>query len=149
MLEAARLDALASYDILDTPPEPEFDDVVHIARQACGTATALVGFAGLERQWFKARAGYEGCETPLDQSVCRFSLEVSELLVIPDLAQDARTRDFPVVAAAPHIRFYAGAVLRTPEGVAIMVENGVADAPTPESLAELAGICPVFRVDRA
>jgi hypothetical protein len=37
----------------------------------------------------------------------------------------------------------------TPEGVAIMVENGVADAPTPESLAELAGICPVFRVEEA
>jgi hypothetical protein len=27
-----------------------------------------------------------------------------------------------------------------------MVENGVADALTSESLAELAGICPVFRV---
>lgn len=61
----------------------------------------------------------------------------AEPVVLVELPADQAR---PVLAAWPEV---------TPEGVAIMVENGVADAPTPESLAELAGICPVFRVEQA
>lgn len=115
----ARLEALASYDILDTPPEPEFDDVVQIARLVCDTPTALVSLVGSERQWFKARVGFGACETPLSQSVCVHALVEPDLLVIPDLTADPRTCANTLVTGAPHIRFYAGAPLRTPEGVPI------------------------------
>src|SRR6187431_2979200 len=35
-----RLQILEDYDILDTPPEPGFDDVVTLARQICKTPIA-------------------------------------------------------------------------------------------------------------
>ena len=46
----------------------------------------------------------------------------------------------PVLEAWPQV---------TPEGVGIMVENGVVAEPTPEALGALTGICPVFRIDPA
>ena len=66
---SSRLAALDAYGILDTPPEKGFDDIVHLARKACGTPVALVSLVAEDRQWFKARVGFEPCETSLDQSV--------------------------------------------------------------------------------
>jgi len=114
-----RLAALARYGILDTPPEPGFDDIVLLATRVCEAPVALVSLVAADRQWFKARIGFPPCETPLSQSVCAHALREDEILVISDLAADARTRANTLVTADPFIRFYAGAVLRTPEGVAI------------------------------
>ena len=69
-----RLDALASFGILDTPSERGFDDIVHLARRLCDVPVALISLVDRDRQWFKARAGFPPCETDLDQSVCKFVL---------------------------------------------------------------------------
>ncbi len=37
----------------------------------------------------------------------------------------------------------------TPDGVAIMRDAGIVDDITPDALAAVAGLCPVFRVERA
>jgi deazaflavin-dependent oxidoreductase (nitroreductase family) len=37
----------------------------------------------------------------------------------------------------------------TPDGVAIMRDAGIVSDITPDALAEVAGLCPVFRVERA
>ena len=131
---ATRQDVLASYDILDTVPEPEFDDVVAIAQRVCGTKTALVSLVDVDRQWFKARVGFPACETSLDRSVCAHALLADEMLVIPDLAADPRTAENPLVTGTPHIRFYAGAVLRSPQGVAFGSLCVIDDAPRPDGL---------------
>ncbi len=115
--DAARLAALAAYDILDTPPEEGFDDVVHLAAQLCGTPIALVSLVGADRQWFKARIGFPRSETGLDASVCAHALAAPDVFTIPDLAEDPRTRANPLVTGEPHIRFYAGLPLRTEDGV--------------------------------
>ena len=112
----ARLNALASYGILDTPPEEGFDDIVMLAAQACGTPVALVSLVDRDRQWFKARIGFDLQETPLGESVCVHALRQTDLLVIPDLAADPRTADNPLVIGKPHLRFYAGAPLVAPGG---------------------------------
>lgn len=117
--EILRLEALSSYHLLDTPPEPEFDDIVQIAQTLCDCPVALVSLVAEDRQWFKARIGFPSCETPLSQSVCIHALEEDEILVVPDLTRDPRTRENTLVTEAPRIRFYAGAVLRSPEGIAI------------------------------
>ena len=54
-----RLEALEAYDILDTQPEPEFDDIVLVASVLCKTPVALVSLVEVGRQWFKARIGFE------------------------------------------------------------------------------------------
>lgn len=114
--DADRLAALESFDILDTPPEAGYDDVVQIARLVCEAPVALVSLVAADRQWFKARAGFELCETDLQSSVCAHALAEPDLLVISDLSKDERTRRNPLVTGEPGIRFYAGAPLRASSG---------------------------------
>ena len=114
-----RLAALAAYDILDTQPEVGFDDIVQLATQLCQTPVALVSLVAADRQWFKSRVGFPLCETEIDSSVCAYTLNEPDLLVIPDLTGDPRTEANPLVTGVPFIRFYAGAPLRTTEGQVI------------------------------
>ncbi|KQP71981.1 GAF domain-containing protein [Methylobacterium sp. Leaf112] len=111
-----RLAALEAHGILDTPPERGFDGIVLLARTLCAAPVALVSLVAADRQWFKARSGFAPCETDLNASVCAHVLGRGDLLVIPDLTLDPRTRDNPLVTGAPAIRFYAGAPLTTPDG---------------------------------
>ncbi|MCB8877968.1 GAF domain-containing protein [Acidisoma silvae] len=114
--DESRLAELARYEILDTPAEEGFDDIVELAAQICETPVALVSLVAADRQWFKARIGFEPCETDLDSSVCAHALVEDDLLVIPDLTQDERTHKNPLVTKAPHIRFYAGAPFKSSSG---------------------------------
>ena len=114
--DAARLEALDRFSILDTPPERGFDDIVDLAAMICDTPVALVSLVSHDRQWFKARVGFDECQTDLNSSVCAHALVEPDLLVVPDLSQDERTQENPLVKGEPFIRFYAGAPLRTLEG---------------------------------
>ncbi|WP_404291053.1 sensor histidine kinase [Microvirga sp. RSM25] len=117
LTESERLAALRSYRILDTPPEPEFDDLVQLAARACQTPVALISLIDERRQWFKAQLGLGVRETPLDRSICLSAMLLPGLTIVPDLTEDPRFVDNPLVTGEPHLRFYAGAVLRTPDGV--------------------------------
>ena len=110
--------------------------MVLLATQLCRTPVALVTLVASDRQWFKARVGFAPGETPLAQSVCAHSLRQPGLLVIPDIAQDPRTRDNALVTGEPFIRFYAGARLETPEGVGIGTLCVIDTEPRPEGLTE-------------
>lgn len=118
--ETARLAALHDYAILDTPPEDSFDDLVVIAAQIFAVPTALVSLVDRERQWFKARHGLNATETPRDSAFCAHAiLDPGRPLVVEDALRDDRFFDNPLVVGAPHIRFYAGAPLVTPNGRAL------------------------------
>ena len=114
-----RLATLRGYAILDTGPEPGFDDAVQLATLICEAPVALVSLVSHDRQWFKARIDFPMGETDLDASVCVHALSVPDLLIIDDLTQDPRTASNPLVTGPPGIRFYAGAPLRTPDGVVL------------------------------
>jgi hypothetical protein len=103
--EAARLDALRQYRVLDTPPEEAFDDLGHIAAQICGTPVALISLVDEHRQWFKARAGIDAQETPRDLAFCAHAILRDEVMVVPDATQDTRFADNPLVTGDTHIRF--------------------------------------------
>lgn len=111
-----RLAALEQFQILDTPPEKGFDDIVELATGICATPVALVSLVAGDRQWFKARIGFDSCQTDLSRSVCAHALVEPDILEIEDLTLDARSRDNALVAGAPNIRFYAGAPMRTAGG---------------------------------
>lgn len=144
---AERRAALARYGILDTPPEQDFDDAVALAAQLCAAPTALVSLVTEDRQWFKARLGFTASQTGLDRSVCSHTLGLTDVLVIPDLAADDRTRANPLVTGPPGMRFYAGAPLITPEGVAIGALCVIDTVPRPEGLspAQEAGLAALAR----
>ena len=114
--EKSRLEALTSYGILDTEPEKEFDDIAKIASRICGTPIAVVNLVGDRVQFFKAEVGLGVRSTPFDSSFCAKAILEDEFLMIPDAAKDYRFDCNPLVVGDPHIRFYAGAILKTPEG---------------------------------
>lgn len=114
--EAPRLAALTGYGILDTPNEPEFDAVVRKAALVCDTPIALISFVDETRQWFKAKVGLAPSETPRTISFCTHAIQGDDVMVVPDARIDPRVRASPLVTGAPHIRFYAGAPLRTRTG---------------------------------
>ncbi|MPR13537.1 sensor histidine kinase [Microvirga tunisiensis] len=115
--EDDRLAALRSYRVLDTPSEPTFDDLVQLAARACQAPIALISLIDERRQWFKAEVGLGVRETPLDRSICLSAMLQPRLTIIPSLTKDPRFAHNPLVTGEPHLRFYAGAVLKTPDGV--------------------------------
>lgn len=117
--EARRLAALASYDILDTPVEEAFDEVAQLASEICQTPIAVVNLIGQGRQFFKAEVGLGVRETPFESSFCARAILEEDFLLVPDATQDPRFDCNPLVTGEPGLRFYAGALLKTGEGLPI------------------------------
>ena len=117
--EQERLEALRSYNIIDTDPEPVFNDLAQLAAYVCGTPMAVVSLLDDERQWLKARVGIDLREVPREQAFCQYALRANDVFEIPDTLADARYASNPMVTGAPHIRFYVGTPLLTPEGYSL------------------------------
>jgi anti-sigma regulatory factor (Ser/Thr protein kinase) len=117
--EAARLEALRKYQILDTDPEMAFDDLALLASHICETPMAAISLVDEDRQWFKARVGLTVHQTPRSIAFCSHAIEQRGIFVVPDASKDERLRDNPQVTGDPHIRFYAGATLIAREGHAL------------------------------
>lgn len=111
--EAARLAAVRSLEILDSPPEPEFEAITRVAARLFGTPTAAVSVMDRDRHWFKARLAIEPTELPREDALCTLTLAQAakhhQPLVISDLWQDPRTMHNTMVTGSAQWRFYAGA----------------------------------------
>jgi len=69
--EAPRLKALRSYQVLDTDPEPSYDDITELASELRGTPIARLSLVDAYRQWFKSRVGLEAPKNPSQLGVLR------------------------------------------------------------------------------
>jgi hypothetical protein len=87
MNEHERIKALKRYEILDTPPEREFDDITHLAAQICETPIALITLVDEERQWFKSTVGLELCEMPRNISFCAHAVLGGDLFEVFDASK--------------------------------------------------------------
>ncbi len=114
--ESRRLEALHAYNILDTPEEEQYNNLVSLASYICGTPISLITLITQNRQWFKAKVGISGTETLRSDSFCQYAIESDDVLEIPDTLEDIRFYNNPYVTGAPNIRFYAGAPLVTNAG---------------------------------
>ena len=117
--ESYRLEVLRSYRLLDSPADPAFDRITLIAARLFRVPTVLISLVDENRQWFASRVGFNLCETSREASFCSHVVEINEPIIVPDARADARFADNFLVAGEPHIRFYAGAPLRSPEGVTL------------------------------
>lgn len=117
--EAERQRALDSTRILDSLPEPVYQDLVQLAAAICDTSIALISLVDRDRQWFKARLGIDEQEMPRSIAVCDHAIrQPDEVFEVRDLASDPRFADLPYVRDGT-ARFYAGAPLLTEQGAPI------------------------------
>lgn len=113
--EISRLGKLAEYQILDSPPEREFDEITQIAAKLINVPISLVSLVDRDRQWFKARYGLGATETPREHAFCAHAIQDDAVYVVNDATQHPLFANNPLVTGAPDIRFYAGAPLITPD----------------------------------
>ncbi|GLQ38808.1 hypothetical protein GCM10007908_24280 [Rhizobium albus] len=109
--EEARLKALATMAVLNTPPDQAFDIILDLAKHLFQVPIALVSIVGRDKQIFKARLGLDVCETGRDISFCAHAIVQRDVLIITDASRDPRFSTNPLVTGEPFIRFYAGAPL--------------------------------------
>jgi PAS domain S-box-containing protein len=134
--ELDRLAALDSYGILDTPREPQFDDIVRLASDMFEAPIAVVNLIASGRQWFKAEVGIGADELPLDVSICAHAILQPGIFVVPDTTKDDRFADNPLVTGTPRLRFYAGALLETPEGLPLGTVCVLDTKPRPQGITD-------------
>ena len=138
--EEERLQELYDLQILDTPPEPDFDAIVAVAARICQAPIALISLIDRDRQWFKARHGIDAPETSRAVSFCGHALHERDHLVVHDATLDPRFVDNPLVTGPPEIRFYAGVLLRAeggrPLGTLCVIDRAPRE-PSAELLANL------------
>ena len=133
--EADRLQALRAYGVLDSEREPAFDDIVDLVARMFDAPASAISLIDGERHWFKAETGLGMREIPA--APLPDVLLSHERLLIPDAAEDARLVGHPLFSGELRLRFYAGELLRTREGLPIGVLAVFDTEPRPEPPSSL------------
>jgi predicted PurR-regulated permease PerM len=121
--EDERLAALERLDVLDTPTEASYDRYTGRLKEAFDVPIALVSLVDGRRQWWKSAQGLppsldRAREAPRETSICGHVVANDETLVVEDVLRDERFAGNPFLREHG-IRFYAGAPLRTDDGLPV------------------------------
>jgi len=117
--EQKRINAVNNLEILDTPNESDFDDLVNLASMIFEVPISTVTIVDSHRQWFKAAVGLTVKETSREISFCTHAIQQSDYFVVSDTTNDPRFANNPLVIDEPHLAFYAGIPLRTSNDLAV------------------------------
>ncbi len=117
--EFKRLTELLELEMLDTPPDPVFDEITAIAKELCQTPISLVALIDSTREWFKSKQGTDLSEFPRDMSFCGHAIASKDIFIVPNAGEDPRFADNPLVTGPTKLIFYAGVPLRTANGYGI------------------------------
>jgi diguanylate cyclase (GGDEF)-like protein len=114
--EDQRLRDLERYGVMEADSDEHFDRILDLAGAIFQTPIVAISLVEADRQWFLAQRGLDVRETPREMAFCAHAIVHDDVMVVPDARSDERFRTNPLVFADPHIRFYAGAPLHSPEG---------------------------------
>jgi diguanylate cyclase (GGDEF)-like protein/PAS domain S-box-containing protein len=127
--------------IVDTPPEPAFDDLARRAAEALGAPMAAISFFDGSREWFKACHGIALREWPRHLSLFREQQPFARVFRVTDANADAVLGRHPLVAGAPHLRFYAGAAIMAGDGSVCGVLSVFDSKPRELNARDNAALC--------
>ncbi|MDR5823876.1 ATP-binding protein [Caballeronia sp. LZ043] len=144
-LDARRMAALVRHDVLDTPRESAFDEIVSLAASICRAPIALINLIAADRLFIKAETGLGARATSFESPFCAQALREGEFLQIPDVLDDPRFAAHPLVTGAPHVRFYAGALLTTAEGLPLGTLCVMDHAPRSLDATQQQALCMLAR----
>jgi len=115
LTDSTRLAELNRLEILDTPPEPAYDDIARLAAACCGSEIAAVNFVDDRRHWTKAIVGVpdgQGVSVSAELSFCAATVATpGGRLTVPDTKASETWRGHPLVVGGPQVGFYAGATI--------------------------------------
>jgi EAL domain-containing protein (putative c-di-GMP-specific phosphodiesterase class I) len=111
--ESARLAALESLAILDTPPEPGYDAITRLAADYFEAETAIISFADETRLWIKSHFGKVLRELPRDNTIFDLVLAADAPLIIPDIREHPDFQGQKYYLHSRGVRFLAAAPIRT------------------------------------
>ncbi|MGB7786432.1 MAG: GAF domain-containing sensor histidine kinase [Salinimicrobium sp.] len=114
--EAARIEILRKYDILDTPPDGRFDRITKLAATLLKVPVAIISLVDTDRVWFKSKFGIEQSEVGREPGLCASAILSDELYLIEDARKDPRTLANPLVRGEFGLKFYSAVPLKTIEG---------------------------------
>lgn len=117
--EKERLEALASYGIMDSEPEERLDNLTKLAAEICEVPICLISLVDENRQWFKSKVGLGAEQTPREISFCQYAIMDVEIFEVENAKKDQRFTDNVLVNDDPNIRFYAGKPLIDDDGFAL------------------------------
>ncbi len=116
--DAERINKLKKYQVLNNNEEPAFARLTELAKLFFNMPVVAITFMDEETQYLKSVHGLDGiCTTSRKVAICNYTVLSDEVLVLPDLTEDSRFSQNPLVTEAPYLRFYAGAPI-------IMHEDG-------------------------
>lgn len=95
-----RLFAVVASGLLDTAPEPRFDDLVGLARDVAGGQQGFFTVVDAHRSFWKSAVGMDsgaGRQSRVEDSVCQILIATGDPLVVDDARGDARTRGLGTV----------------------------------------------------
>lgn len=113
--EEKRLETLRRLSVMDTPREERFDIIARLLARDFDVPMAMISLLDDRRAWLKSKVGLDPDEVPRDITFCAHALDESHILVVEDAWLDPRFANNPLVIGEPGIRFYAGAVIRSPD----------------------------------
>lgn len=119
MAEGDRINELMRYEILGTPAEAEFDDVVELAAHIAGTPMAYISFLDEVELWFKATFGFEAERVPRESTYCQFVVEEARPVAISDTSVEETYVPSSLDELGKQIRYYVGVPLRGRNGVVL------------------------------
>ncbi|SFZ92127.1 Signal transduction histidine kinase [Flaviramulus basaltis] len=114
--ESRRLEIVKQYNLLDTLPESDFDNITNLVASICDVPISLITLLDADRNFLKSHYGLSLTESPRDVSFCGHAILSDEpIFIIKDATKDERFHDNPVVGEN-NLSFYAGVPLVNPEG---------------------------------
>ena len=113
-----RLHAVQRYSVLDAEAQPALDRIVRLAQHSSRAPAAMLALVGAKQVSLLAHIGLADATatTYCTEALAPLVVDRNNLLVVPDLTADDRFARHPLVTNPPHLRFYAGVPLTSPEG---------------------------------
>lgn len=114
--EKQRMAAVHSYELLDTLPEKDFDNITALTASICEVPISLVTLLDADRNFLKSYYGLNFNESPRNTSFCGHAiLDDDSIFIVEDARNDPRFENNPLVKEMQAI-FYAGVRLVNSEG---------------------------------
>ncbi len=117
--ELLRAEALERYEVIGAPPDPALEEISSLAAEICGTATAGIALVGSDAVYVHSRVGPGPSRMPRGRTPDETTIYGDVVYEIADARYHKDYRPDGILAGGRTFRFYAGAPLITPSGMAI------------------------------